>query len=662
MDIQSRINELSVQLKELNRLYYNDDISRISDFEYDRLFHELVELESKYPLFKQADSPTNSVGVKVSNGFKSLAHSTSMLSLGNAFTQEDVYGFLARTSSKSDESFVVEWKFDGLAVNLTYIDGALTSAGTRGDGLVGEDLTSNALMIETIPRQLISLKQIPSLIEIRGEVIIDKIAFDQLNQRNPNKPFSNMRNAAAGSFRQLNPEITRERNLTFIPYALGNGLSYIDNCIENQEDVLKWFKQVGFYVPDFISAKRSTLETDLAALLSEFQQKRKELPFMTDGLVFKLNNLNLQAGLGATARCPKGAIAYKFPAQEKTAKVLSVDFQVGRSGIITPVVNIEPVNLGGVMIKRATIYNFNKIQDLQLGIGSLVTIRRAGDVIPEIIDCKLLEDSIAIERPTTCPSCQHGLTQKGVGLYCVNEHCESKLTRKIIHFFSKPAIFIDGLGDVFIEALVNVGSVKHAVDVFKLDYLTVSKCFKLNNIPFSDIVLRSLLGKIQQAKQCHLDRLLVALGIEGVHEVIARNLIKHFNNFKAISVAGVDSLVLVPKVGKTTAIKIHAFFRDPLNQRKIAEMFEAGVVITDDGDSIPDTTKQKTFVITGVFDGYTRETIASLIKSRGFNVSKVVIKDSILIVGKNPGSKLDVAKRLGNQIITLDSFIHTAVF
>ncbi|WP_461518904.1 NAD-dependent DNA ligase LigA [Porticoccus sp.] len=646
------------QLNDHNYRYYVLDDPSIPDAEYDRLLRRLQQLESDYPSLKTADSPTQRVGAAPLSAFEPVIHELPMLSLDNAFSDEELGDFNKRVLDrlKRDEAvtYVCEPKLDGVAVSLLYRDGVLVRGATRGDGATGENITENVRTIKSIPLRLL-VSEPPSLLEVRGEIYIPKAGFEQLNaeaRAADQKLFVNPRNAAAGSLRQLDSRITASRPLEMAVYSLGlaEGVALPDTHMA----ILTTLKTWGFLVNPYIE-----LATDLYACIAYYRKMaeiRQELPCDIDGIVYKVNELSLQRRLGFVARAPRWAIARKFPAQEEMTRLLDVEFQVGRTGAVTPVARLEPVFVGGVTVSNATLHNQDEVARLGLKIGDSVIIRRAGDVIPQVV--KVVEeqrpaDARDIIFPEHCPVCGSPVERvpgEAVARCSGGLICAAQRKQAIKHYVSRKAMDIDGLGDKLVEQLVDQGLVHSVADLYRLTQEELSGLERM-----ADKSAANLLSALETAKETSLPRFLYALGIREVGEATARSLAQHFGNLDALKVADPALLQEVSDVGPVVAHFVWEFFQQPENLAVLDELQSMGVHWPD--VQPPDQSTQplagQTWVLTGTLESMGRAEAKEKLQQLGAKVAgSVSANSSCVVAGPGAGSKLTKAQQLGIQVMT----------
>lgn len=665
-EIIQNVKTLRNELEEHNYRYYVMDDPSVPDAEYDRLMNNLKSIETEYPSLVVPESPTQRVGGEPLAGFTQVTHEMPMLSLDNAFNEDDMQDFNRRIIGRvgADETeggtieYVCEPKLDGIAVSLLYERGQLVRGATRGDGETGEDITQNVRTINSIPLKLMG-SGYPERLEVRGEIYMPKSSFDSLNQeaeRTGNKPFVNPRNAAAGSLRQLDPKITASRNLEMCCYSVGvvEGGALKDT----HSDSLYCLNHWGFR----INAEMKVV-AGVEGCLSYYQsisEKRNTLPYEIDGVVFKVNNLALQQRLGFVSRAPRWAIAHKFPAQEELTTVLDVEFQVGRTGAVTPVARLAPVFVGGVTVSNATLHNMDEIERLGLMIGDAVIIRRAGDVIPKVVKVveeKRPENAKLITFPKQCPECESEIVQLegeavarcSGGLFCAAQRKEA-----IKHFASRKAMDVDGLGDKLVESLVDEGYIKSVADLYKLTRFQVASMDRM-----AEKSADNLLGALEKSKNTKLSNFVYALGIREVGETTARTLSNAFGTLEKIRSASVEELLAVQDVGPIVANHIVSFFEQSHNNEIIDQLIEVGVhwpdVIVDESNKI---LQGKTFVITGTLSQMSREEAKEKLLALGAKVSGSVSKKTYcLIAGEAAGSKLKKAEELGIKVMNEQAFI-----
>lgn len=660
-EAKKELRALTKELRRHDNLYYNNADPEILDWEYDQLRKRLNEIESKFPELKTGDSPSLKVGAPVSGTFKKIQHKKPMLSLDNAFSIKDLEDFIERARSFLNKmgnfEFCAEHKIDGLSASIFYEDGKLVYAATRGDGYIGEDVTNNVMTIADIPHEI----SVNGNVEIRGEVYMPIKAFTELNatrEENMEKPFANPRNAAAGSLRQLDANITRSRNLSFFAY-------YIDSFenslgVTKQTEVIEFLKKLGFTVSGYRLCR--SIE-DMDRYCKETAQKRFELPYEIDGAVFKLNDLNLQDRLGFVGRNPRHSIAFKFPAEEAETKIEDIIISVGRTGKITPVAILSPVNLNGAIVSRATLHNFNEIIKKQIAKEDIVSILRSGDVIPKIISVTKKSGNPTFAIPRFCPSCGSELIQypELVDLYCPNHYaCPSQVVRYISYFVSKNCLDISGLGEKQIAELFESGRVKTAMDVFRLkDKDSISPL--ANEMGWGPTSVQKLYDAIDGSKNITLVKFIVSLGIPGVGEVIAQLLADKFETIQNLENASKEDLFEIDGLGDQLTSEIVAFFKNEVNKKFINEFKKVVTIEPYQKRQRAESAKffNKTIVFTGTLTTISRSEAKKIAIQKGATVGSAISKSTdIVVAGSNPGSKLTKARELGIKVITEEEFLH----
>lgn len=661
----SEIETLRNKLREYEYHYHVLDNPLVPDAEYDRLMNELKNLEWQHPELITPDSPTQRVGAKPLDGFSQVTHELPMLSLDNAFSDEDLDGFLRRMESyisvtPSSLDFCCEPKLDGLAVSILYVNGVLTQAATRGDGTTGEDITANIRTIRNIPLRL-KTDNPPLRLEVRGEVFMPQKGFEALNQKaleKGEKTFANPRNAAAGSLRQLDPKITAKRPLMLNAYSIG--IYDSDDELPNTHfERLQWLKSLGIPVNNEIRLEKG--RENLLKFYADIQTKRPTLGYDIDGTVLKVNDIALQEQLGFISRSPRWAIAYKFPAQEEMTVLNDVEFQVGRTGAITPVAKLEPVFVAGVTVSNATLHNGDEIERLGIAIGDTVIIRRAGDVIPQIIGIvaeRRPENAKKITFPTACPICGSAVVRvegEAVARCTGGLFCEAQRKEALKHFVSRKAMDIDGVGEKLIEQLMERELVHTPADLFKLDQVTLMRLERMG-----EKSAQNALNSIEKAKNTTLPRFLFALGIRDVGEATALNLANHFGSLDAIRTATFEQLQEVQDVGEVVANRIVRFWQEPHNVEVVEDLIQQGVVWQniEQVEIADNPLKDKNVVLTGTLSVLTRDQAKALLQGLGCKVSgSVSSKTDYLIAGEKAGSKLAKAKELGVKVLSEQDFL-----
>ena len=660
MDPRQRVEELRRIIEYHNYRYYVLDKPEISDAEYDALMRELERLEEAHPELVTPDSPTQRVGGEPLEAFATVEHPIPLLSLANAFTEEELFHFDRRVRELTGEAkveYVLELKIDGLAVALTYEGGIFVRGATRGDGYRGEDITANLKTIRSLPLRLQG--EYPPLLEVRGEVFMPVAAYRRLNaerEARGEEPFANPRNAAAGSVRQLDPRIAASRSLDIFVYGIGiaRGREF-----HTHSEVLAFLQEAGFKVNGHYVLCQG-IEEVLAAVRRWDPQRRRDLPYEIDGLVIKVNSLALQERLGATAKSPRWAIAYKFPAEQAVTTVKDIIVSVGRTGVLTPTAVLEPVRLAGTTVGRAALHNLDYIREKDIRLGDRVVVQKAGDIIPEVV-AVLLEARTGEEKefqmPERCPACGAEVVRlPGEAAHrCTGLACPAQLQEGLLHFASRDAMAIDGLGPALIRQLVERGLVKTPADLYRL---TREDLVGLERM--GEKSAANLLAAIEASKKRPWDRLLFGLGIRYVGSRMAQLLAGHYPSLRALMGAGEEELTAIPEIGPKVAASIVRFFAEPQNQAVIAALEKAGVNTGGKGEEReagPKPLAGKAFVLTGTLARFTRSEAKELLESLGAQVrGSVSAKTDYVVVGANPGSKLTRARELGIPVLTEEEF------
>ena len=664
MSLQQQIDTLRHDLRRYEYEYHVLDNPTIPDAEYDRLFHQLKALEAAHPELITADSPTQRVGAKPLSGFAQIRHEIPMLSLDNAFSDEEFYAFVKRIEDRlirlpEPLTFCCEPKLDGLAVSILYVNGVLTQAATRGDGTTGEDITANIRTIRNIPLQLL-MDNPPARLEVRGEVFMPHAGFERLNQlalEKGEKTFANPRNAAAGSLRQLDPKITSKRPLVLNAYSIG--IAEGVDLPNTHYDRLQWLKSIG--IPVNLEIRLCNGTDEVLDFYRDIQNKRSSLGYDIDGTVLKINDIALQEKLGFISKAPRWAIAYKFPAQEELTRLNDVEFQVGRTGAITPVAKLEPVFVAGVTVSNATLHNGDEIERLDIAIGDTVVIRRAGDVIPQIIGVlhdRRPADARPIIFPKTCPVCDSAIVRiegEAVARCTGGLFCAAQRKEALKHFVSRKAMDIDGVGGKLIEQLVDRELVHTPADLFKLDLTTLTRLERMGTKS-----AENALASLEKAKNTTLARFIFALGIREVGEATALNLANHFKTLEALQNADLEALQQVPDVGEVVANRILAFWHEPHNVAVVNDLIAQGVhwETVETKEVTENRFKGKTVVLTGTLTQMGRNEAKALLQDMGAKVSgSVSAKTDFVIAGDAAGSKLTKAQELGVTVLTEEEFL-----
>ena len=655
MQVEERIQYLKDEINKSNYKYYVEENPYLSDFDYDKMFTELKELEEKYPLLKTPDSPTQRVG-SVSEKFFSHTHKYRLYSLDNTYSAEELKKWYERVCKEYNKKLqlVCELKIDGLAIALTYDKGLFTLGVTRGDGVTGENITPNLKTIKAIPLKLFE----PKTLEVRGEIYMPKTSFEKLNEESlakGEKVFANPRNAASGSLRQLDSKITAKRDLSMFTYT-GIFEDAEDKNIKTHYDGMMYLKKLGFKVNPNIR-----LVDDIQGAIdycNEWATKRFDLNYATDGVVIKVNDFAIQKDLGFTARAPKWATAFKFPPEEVATKVLDIEVNTGKTGIVTPVAILEPVQLAGSTVARASLHNFDEIKRLDIRIGDTVLIKKAAEIIPKVVkvmDTDIHESLPVVKPPKICPSCGAKLVERcgEVGLYCQNPDCGSLMCAKIEFWASKDAMDIDNVGPSLIQQLYDKKFTSNPVDLYRL---TMQDLMQLDLVKEKSAM--NIYTSIQESKTKPLNRLLTALGIRHVGKETADILSGEFATLDDIKNADVERLANIEGIGGIIAQSIYDFFREERNVKMIEELKELGVNPVSKVKPKSDKLEGKTFVLTGTLQNMTRDEASAIIKSHGGKTSSSVSKKtSYVLAGENAGSKLDKAQNLGVIILTEDDFL-----
>lgn len=677
--LQQHLADLRKQLHFHNYRYHVLDAPVISDQDYDRLLSELRQIEAEHPEWITPDSPTQRAGAAPSEKFEKIQHPAPILSLANAFGTADALAWYERIVKIDDRvertKFVIEPKIDGLSVVLHYENGVFVKGATRGDGLIGEDITANLRTVKAIPLHIPLSRQVgiqttpakpgsekitaPGILVVRGEVFMNIRDFEKLNQRleeNGEKTYLNPRNTAAGSLRQLDPALTSSRPLTILVYQI----IHSDGPIPfTQWDTLEYLQSLGFPITN--SARRFDNIQSAVDYTERWEKRRDELPYEADGMVIKIDDLRLAADLGVVGKDPRGAIAYKFPAREVTTTLIEISVKVGRTGVLTPQAILVPVEIGGVVVERATLHNFDFIAEKDIRPGDLVLVKRAGEVIPYIIGPIKETRTRNIKKyvpPKTCPACQQPVEhlEGEVAWYCVNSACPAQLVRNVEHFVSKGAMDINGLGIRIVEQLIETGLVKDVADLYSLD-----KKALLNLEGFAEKKASNLLNSIAETRKRSLGQLLTALGIRGVGEVSAVELSRHFHSLDNLSSASIEELLDVAGIGPNIAAATIDWFKQDHNRQILRKLHSAGIwPVQDQQKSVQqsDTLSGKTFVVTGTLANFSRDAIKKHIEQNGGKVmDSVSAKTDFVLAGENPGSKLEKARALGIRVINEDELL-----
>ena len=661
-EILKNYTNLKNKIEKYNNLYYNEDNPIISDMEYDGLLRKLKEMEKEYPaLLEIDDSPTEKIGGTASNKFSKVEHKVPMLSLSNTYNIAEIEDFDKRVKKIINFSekieYILELKLDGLSISLIYENGNLTRAVTRGDGKIGEDVTENIMEIESIPKKL----KEPISLEVRGEIILPIKNFNKINEEreeNGEEVFANPRNAAAGTIRQLDSTIVSKRGLDCYLYYLVNAENY---GIKTHLESIKFIEKLGFKTTK-VFEKYSDFKT-LEKSIEKWRTKREKLDYETDGLVIKINDFSFYETLGYTTKSPRWAIAYKFPAEQVKTRLLNVTFQVGRTGVVTPVAELEAVNLSGSVVKRASLHNFDEIRRKDIKIGDNVIVEKAAEIIPQVVNV-VFDDRKGTEKeikePESCPACGTKLVKEEglVALKCLNPHCPEKIKREISYFVSRDAMNISGLGEKIVEKFIELEKIKTVVDIYFLgNYRN-----ELENLEkMGKKSVDNLLNSINESKNQDFSKVLYALGIPFVGKFNANLLSKTFKDIDVLKEKSVEELLKVKGIGEKAAIAVNTFLNNENNWKIITELKEIGLKFKFEEDELKEVRdnpiKGKNFLATGKLQKYKRNEIKDIILEKGGNYLSAVSKNlDFLIAGEKAGSKLEKAQNLGIRILSEDDF------
>ncbi len=662
--VKREVEKLREEIRHHEYLYYVKNEPEISDFEFDLLMKKLIALEEKYPQLKTPDSPSQRVGGEVADGFPSIRHSIPMMSLDNVYNFGELREFerrLKRLLGVNELVYVTEVKFDGLSLSIIYENGILQVGATRGDGINGEVVTSNVRTIRSIPLKLQYVSKdeeidLSQKIEVRGEVILPKSHFEEVNRQRVKEnlpPFANPRNAAAGTIRTLDSKIVANRKLDFFAYSLfvNDGIPF-----ETHFEVLEFLEKIGFKTSPFKKVCHGVDE--VKEFIEEVGNKKETLDFEIDGVVVKLNDIDLQERAGSTAKAPRWAVAYKYPEEETITKVIDIVVQVGRTGALTPVAILEPVFIGGSTVSRATLHNEDEIKRLDVKIGDYVVIKKAGEIIPKVVEVlkeKRDENVREFKMPRRCPVCG-GLVVKdeGEAVYrCISVNCPAKLKGSILHYASKKAMDIEGLGKSLVDQLVEKRLIKSIPDIYFLDFEKVVSLERMGKKS-----TENLFEEIEKSKKREFHRLIYGIGIRYVGEKTARILAEKFKSMENLMKANMDELMAINEIGEVVANSVVNFFKDEKNRKMIEDLKRAGVNMEGRYESASGNLSGLTFVFTGTLSSMSRNEAKEKIESLGGKVtSSVSKKTSFVVVGKDPGSKYEKAKSLGVKIIDEKEFL-----
>lgn len=652
-NVKEKIEELRKVLRYHSDRYYNDDAPEIEDYEYDMMMRELKMLEEQYPEFDTEDSPTKRVGGKADNSFASVVHSVRMESLQDAFSKDEIYDFDSRVHNVVDSpKYCVEPKIDGLSVSLEYENGVFVRGSTRGDGNIGEDVSGNIKVIHNVPLKL--TKDIP-FIEVRGEVYMPKKSFERVVDRQlikGEKPFKNPRNAAAGSLRQKDSEVAATRGLDIFVF----NIQQIEGVtLNSHKESLDFLQELGFNtVPDYTLV--DTIDEALN-VVDKIGEERGNLEFDIDGAVIKVDNFDMRSQLGSTAKFPKWAVAFKYPPEEKQTRLIDIEIAVGRTGVLTPTAVLEPVHLAGTTVSRATLHNSDFIKEKGIAIGDVVTVRKAGDIIPEVLCVNVHNSNAVFEFPKLCPSCQSPVVKENdeAAIRCINPGCPAQLLRNLIHFCSKDAMDIEGLGPAILETFVDNGLIEKTEDIYTLTYDKINSA-QLEG--FKEKSINNIINSIENSKKNDLGKLIFGLGIRHIGAKAGNLLANHFRNMEAIMNASADDILKIDGFGDIMAESVVDFFNNEKSKELLKSLDENGVNMEAKNVVKDKRFENKTFVLTGTLPTLKRAEASKIIESFGGKTSSSVSKKtSYVLAGEEAGSKLDKANQLGIEIITEEEFM-----
>ncbi len=653
-----RIDQLRDQIRTHDCAYYVLNKPIITDADYDKLFAELKNLENANPELITADSPTQRVAGRPVDGFESVRHAVPMLSIDNTYNADELSAFderLKKGLSSTDYDYVVEPKIDGLAISLRYESGKLVRAATRGDGRTGDDVTANVRTIKAIPLLLTGAANAPDILEVRGEVFMPKASFAELNLLRADageEPFANPRNAAAGSLKLLDPKITASRKLSFFAYSVGQVSAPL---AETHWQALEKLKDFGLAVSDKIKKAKDIQAVQKICL--SWQDKKKTLDYQIDGMVIKINRFDQHETLGSTGRAPRWCISYKFPAEQAETTVESIDVQVGKTGTLTPVANLSPVQLAGTTVKRATLHNFDELKRLGVCIGDTVLIEKAGEIIPKVIEVKSknAQKRESFPIPTECPACKGPVEKDPEGVYirCVSDSCPAQIRERLNYFVGRGQMDIENLGPALIDQLIETGLVKNFADLYKLQFGPLAELPRMGDKSAENVLL-----SIEKSKQNPLWRFIAGLGIRHVGSQSAEILADVFTTLDTLMQSDAEQLTAIDGIGPVMAESIFEYFRNEKNKTVIDEMLAAGLKPEKPQKKTAQILSGKTIVVTGSLANYSRQEMERTIKDNGGKTaSSVSKKTSFVLAGEKAGSKLDKAKKLGVEVITEDDFV-----
>lgn len=654
--VEKEIKRLRREVEKHNELYYIRNKPQISDVEFDRLLKGLEALEKAHPEFAVTDSPTQRVGGRSQEGFQSVTHLVPMLSIDNTYSKEELEAFderVRKNLGSDDYEYMMELKIDGVSMSLLYEDGKLVRAATRGDGQTGDDVTVNVSTIKTIPQTLKEIKK--GRLEVRGEIFFTRKNFLALNEEKEKKgeePFANPRNAAAGTLKLLDSAIVAKRNLQFYGHGVG---AHREEHFETHQELLDYYKKNG--IPVNPNSRRCADLNEMFKVCDQWLEKRSELDYDTDGLVFKVNSLAQQRKLGATNKSPRWVIAYKFPAERAKTRLLDIGVQVGRTGVLTPVAHLEPVFLAGTTVSRATLHNEDEIRRLDLRIGDQVLIEKSGEIIPQVIEVltqKRTGKEKSFSIPKTCPACKSQVYREAgeVAYRCVNAGCIAQLKGRLIHFSARKAMDIEGLGDALVEQLVDKEMLSDVSGIYGLKTEQVAALERMGEKSASNLI-----AQIENSKKQDLSRLLFGLGIRHVGVNAARLLAQHFGSMQKLSSASLEELQSISTIGEVIAESVVDFFKVKENRHILEKLERYGVSMEAERKNAGGALSGQTFVLTGTLENFTREEATQMILDRGGHVAGSVSRNtSAVVAGKEAGSKLENARKLGVKVLDENQF------
>jgi len=657
-EVRKQIAQLRDEIRKHDYLYYVLNQPKIGDRQYDKLFTELKELEADNPQLITADSPTQRVSGQPLEGFSTVRHALPMLSMDNTYNAEELRAFderVAKQLASKDYDYVIELKIDGLAINLRYEEGNLVTAATRGNGEMGDDATANVRTIKAVPLVLLGTGKIPAVLEVRGEVYMPTSSFVELNRLRAEageQAFANPRNAAAGSLKLLDARITAARNLSFFAYATGQ---VSEPLAVNHYENLRIFKELGLPVNPNI--KQAGNINEAVEICDSWSEKRSDLDYQIDGMVIKINRFDQRDILGSTGRAPRWCISYKFAAEQAETTIESIDVQVSKSGILTPVANLAPVLLAGTTVKRASLHNFDELKRLGVGQGDTVIIEKAGEIIPQVVEVKSKATANIPEFviPETCPICSSAAVKDEDGVYirCVNRDCPGQLKERLKYFAGRGQMDIENLGPALIDQLIEKGLVSNFADLYTLSESQLAGLERMAEKSAANVI-----NAIEQSKTRQLWRLIAALGIRHIGNQSAQILAEHFGSLNALMTVGEEELAEIDQIGPTMAKSIYEYFNDPENRSVIEQLIAAGVKLEQPKIRRSEKLAGKTIVVTGTLEHFSRQHIKQAIRQAGGKSSSSISKKTdFVLAGENPGSKLVKARKLGIEVIDENQFM-----